>query len=97
MTVAKGGAFCTTSHIGIDDISAVQGNLILGMKRFVSSLSPQNNFDYSMDFIQRNSDRFVNTMREIEGGLSNPELPDIVAQGGGKFKEEMMPYLNEAA
>ena len=87
-SVANGGAFCTTSHTGIKGVEAGHPELILGMKRFVNGLSPQNNFDYAISFLSANLKKYVPFMVEIKGGL-NQELAQIVATGGGKHKKQM--------
>ncbi len=87
-SVANGGVFCTTSHIGMSGLDTGHPDLILGMKRFVNSLSPKNNFSYAMAFLSANLKTYAPFMVEIKGGL-NPKLAEIVASGGGTYKNKM--------
>lgn len=86
--IANGGAFCTNSHIGVSGIDAGHSNLILGMKRFVNGLSPQNNFEFALSFLSSNLKRYAPFMSEIRGGLSQ-KLAQIVATGGEMYKKQM--------
>lgn len=87
-SVANGGAFCTTSHAGIKGVEAGHPSLVLGMKRFLNGLSPQNNFDYAITFLSANLKKFAPFMVEIKGGLSL-QLAQIVATGGEIYKKHM--------
>ena len=85
--VEKGGVFCTTYHKGISNVDAGHPQIIGGMKRFVNGLSPMNNFPYATSFLSANHQRFRNLMSEIPGGLSHPDIAQIVATGGSDYKK----------
>ncbi|MBI2108804.1 MAG: alcohol dehydrogenase catalytic domain-containing protein [Parcubacteria group bacterium] len=87
-STAKGGVFCTTSHTGVNRIDAGDPELILGMKRFLNGLSPQNNFEYAVSFLAKNIKKYEPFVKEIKGGL-NETLAHIVETGGGEYKKQM--------
>ncbi|MBI4118608.1 MAG: alcohol dehydrogenase catalytic domain-containing protein [Parcubacteria group bacterium] len=87
-SLAKGGAFCTTSHTGISGIDAGHPELLLGAKRFLNGLSPQNNFPYAVAFLARHLKKYESFVKEIKGGL-HKELVHIVETGGGEYKKQM--------
>ncbi len=87
-SVAKGGAFCTTSHTGIKGVDAGHPEIVLGMKRFLNGLSPQNNFGYAISYLAKNLKKYEPFLKEIKGGLSK-ELAHIIETGGGPYKKKM--------
>lgn len=87
-SMAKGGVFCTTSHTGVSGIDAGAPDLILGMKRFLNGLSPQNNFEYAVAFLAQHAEKYEPFVKEIKGGL-HEALAHIVETGGGEYKKRM--------
>ena len=87
-SLASGGVFCTTAHVGVRGVDAGHPALILGMKKFLNGLSPQNNFKFAISFLSKNVQKFTPFMTEIKGGL-HEKLAHIVESGGGEYKKKM--------
>ncbi|MBS3136059.1 zinc-binding dehydrogenase [Candidatus Woesearchaeota archaeon] len=87
--IIPGGVFATTNHSGVGEgVDAFSSQYLLRGIRFVSGLSPLNNYGRSIDLIAKRRGDLAKEMRLIDGGLSSLTA-NLLATGGGELRTQM--------